>query len=538
MKAKDSVIQELGIKSVVNYLRRSRQDVEKERKTGIDTLNEQKLLMDRVLNDYGVPYTQEFEIGSGDKISTRPVFKKIVDQLQEGKYDAIAVKEISRLGRGSYTDMGIIYDIITEKRIFIISPWKIYDPTNNSDLRQIRFELFMSREEYETTRERLMGGRYTSALQGAWVSGAPPFGYDADPNTNKLIINEEEAKVVRTVFDFYANGIYTSDGKRKLVQLFALSTFLQRVGIKTMSGKDMWTSKSLYGLLTHERYIGVYKFNHYRSTSDGKRVKNPESEHITLENNHPAIIDMETWNKVQKRIKERGSTPKAKLDFTPNRLAGICVCKQCGRKMVRRHTNNKRKKKDGTISTYSSTSLVCERVGCTIVNYDRVEDDIIEVLNHLSDMDSNKFKKTVSELTIPEKNVDTFEDIKKQIESKKAELSRRMDFIYEKLETGVYSDEMFLERKNTIDKELEELSQINLNQYESKKTDEFDIEDKQFEIKSLADAYELSDNQIDKNNLLRSIFDCIEVELVKRNSGRKHNEYALHPYLKSSFFAR
>ncbi len=155
------------------------------------------------------------------------------------KYDAIAVKEISRMGRGSYTDMGIIYDLIQDKRLFIITPWKIYDlVTNNTDLRQIRFELFMSREEFETTRERLSGGRYNAALEGKWVAGRAPFGYDYDPNTKHLVINEKEAEIVRTIFDFYANGIIVEDGKRKLVQFRALSTYLKRLGIKTGTGKN------------------------------------------------------------------------------------------------------------------------------------------------------------------------------------------------------------------------------------------------------------------------------------------------------------
>lgn len=537
MGKKNNVLQELGIKSIINYLRRSRQDIEKEKKTGTDTLHEQKLLMDRVLAEYGMPYDQEFEIGSGDKISTRPVFQKIINDLQSGKYDAIAVKEISRLGRGSYTDMGVIYDVITEKRIFIISPWKIYDPTNNSDLRQIRFELFMSREEFETTRERLRGGRYTSALEGVWVSGKPPFGFGTDPITKKLIVNEKEAEIVRTIFDLYANGIYQPDGSRKKVQLFALSTYLKRIGIKSMSGKDRWPVNSLEEFLSHERYIGVYRFNQYRSTNEGKRVKNPESEHIVIENNHPAIIDIEIWEKVQRRLKNRKNTPKTKLDFTPNKLAGICVCKKCGRKMVRRHSTRKYKKKNGEVSEYTTSILSCQTVNCTNVKYDLVEDDIIEILKNLSNMDTKKFKKTVSDLLVKEEPVNSFEEMKSRIESKKAELKRRMEFIYEKLETGIYSDQMFLERKESIDREMEEVNKIDLKQYESGKAKEIIIEDKQYEIQSLAEAYELSDNQNDKNALLNSIFDRIEIELIKKNKGHVPNEYVMYPYLKSSFFA-
>ncbi|MDQ0176448.1 recombinase family protein [Bacillus chungangensis] len=89
----------------LNYVRKSRCDEERERRTGEDALTEQKKLMAKLLDDMGIPYVQKFEVGSGVKIATRPVFKEVLEELKQGKYDAIAVKEISRLGRGSMSDM-------------------------------------------------------------------------------------------------------------------------------------------------------------------------------------------------------------------------------------------------------------------------------------------------------------------------------------------------------------------------------------------------------------------------------------------------
>jgi len=137
---------EFSITKIIGYLRRSRQDVERERRTGEDTLMEQDMLMNKVLSDIGITYDIKKEIGSGDKIETRPIFQGVLRDLKDKLYDAIAVKEISRLGRGSYTDMGQIFDLIVDSRIYIITPYKIYDPQNPSDKRQIRFEIFLSRE--------------------------------------------------------------------------------------------------------------------------------------------------------------------------------------------------------------------------------------------------------------------------------------------------------------------------------------------------------------------------------------------------------
>lgn len=535
LESKKNTLAELGITNIVNYLRRSRQDEEREKKTGEDTLHEQKQLMNRVLSEYGIPYEQKFEVGSGDKISTRPVFQQVIKDLENEKYDAIAVKEISRMGRGSFADMGVIYDLIVEKRIRIITPWKIYDPSNPADLRQIRFEMFMSREEFETTRERLNGGRYSAALEGKWVSGAAPFGYDYNQETKRLMINDEEAEVVRTIFDFYANGIVTENGERKLVQFQALSSYLKRIGIKTIRGKNQWAVTSLRYLLTNDTYTGTLRYNTTYETSDGKKYPRPNDEHVIVENAHPAIIDMKTWDKVQYRINNRDTNTRTRLDFEPNRLAGLCVCKKCGKKFIRRGDIRKYKKKDGTVSIYDKSMLFCGTTGCTYVRYHAIEEDILETLKWLSVLDNDTLEKSVKKLVVKDKPKNAALDLIKYIESKRTELTRRMNFIYDKYESGIYTDEMFLDRKAEIDKEFEELNKVKVDESNVSKEQVFDVDKLRKNINSILEAYQSADSEKLKNDLLHTIFSHIYVEVLKKGSGRRPAVHRIEPYLKARF---
>lgn len=538
MSDRNKFLESRGVTKVVNYLRRSRQDLVKEKETGQDTLHEQKILMDRVLSEYGMPYSQKSEIGSGDKIETRPVFQKIITDLKNEKYDSIAVKEISRMGRGSYSDMGVIYDLIVEKRIYIITPWKIYDPTNPSDLRQIRFELFMSREEFETTRERLSGGRYNAAMEGKWVAGPAPFGYDYDKRTKKLIINEDEAKIVRTIFDFYANGIITDDGTRKLVQFKALATYLKRVGIKTVRGKDEWSPIFLKGFLKNERYFGTLRYNTTFVSSEGKKLPRPKNEHIVVYEAHPAIIDKETWEKTQYRINNRDTHTNTKLDFEPNRLAGLFVCKKCGKKFIRRAAVQRYKKKDGTVSTYEKTMLFCGTTGCTYVRYNVIEEDVLETLKTLTDLDDDTLEKSISNITIDDEPKDPLVDIKKHIEGKRSELNRRMEFIYEKFESGIYSDAMFLERKTEIDNEMHELDKIRINEDEYEHEDEIDVDHVKSKINSVLEAYNYTDDNRAKNELLHSVFSHINIEVLEKGSGTRGAVHRIEPFMKARFISQ
>lgn len=526
------LIEEYGITNVVNYLRKSRQDEERERKTREDTLHEQKLLMDRVLAEYGVPYDQKAEIGSGDKIATRPVFQSIIEDLRGGKYDAIAVKEISRLGRGSYTDMGVIYDLITEKRIFIITPWKIYDPRNPADLRQIRFELFMSREEFETIRERLTGGRYNAALEGKWVAGPAPFGYQYNQNTKRLEINEEEAEIVRLIFDFYANGIILPNGQRKLVQFRALATYLKRIGITTPNGKE-WHPVRLREFLSNERYIGRVKFRTTKRTADGKQVPRPEEEHIIVDDAHPPIIDLETWEKVQARINSREATPRAKMDFEPCELAGLCVCKKCGRKMVRQYSVQNYKRLNGEVAKYHKEFLWCTTSGCTFVKYRSIEEDLLQVLKYLRDLDGERLNEQLKAILAERKaqSGPSSEELRRQIELRREDLKRRMKFIYEKFETGIYTDEMFLERKAEIDRELKELEQIKIEESPAEDS-EIDVELVKKNISTILDAYMSATHKSDRNKILRAVFDHVVVEVIEKGRGRRPAKHVIYPVLK------
>ncbi|HSH24832.1 MAG TPA: recombinase family protein [Massilibacterium sp.] len=509
-----NIADEFGITNIINYLRRSRKDEERERKTGEDTLTEQKNLMDRVLSEYGIPYEQRSEIGSGDKISSRPVFQTVIKDLENGKFDAIAIKEISRMGRGSYTDMGIIYDLLVDKCIYIITPWKIYDPSNNSDLRQIRFELFMSREEYETTRERLNGGRYNAAMEGKWVAGPAPYGYNYNKTTGHLEVNEAEANLIRKVFDFYGYGVFI-DGKRKLVQFTALSNYLRRIGVRTITGKRHWHQNVLKYMLTNETYIGTTSFNG-----------------IKVENAHPPIIDKETWEVVQNRIKNRNTNTNTRMDFSPSELAGLCICKECGVKMVRQYSVSRYKKLDGTVSEYHKEFIWCKTNRCASVKYRSVEEDLLLVLKHLRDLDSEKLRRELN-LIVKEKRKEdtTAEELKKQIENKKEELKRRMDFIFEKYESGIYTDDIFLARKKEVDLELEELNKMNIdNDREEEK--EIDTSVVKENITTILDAYQKANHKSKKNEILHAVFDSVIVEVIEKGRGRKSAKYALYPTLK------
>jgi site-specific DNA recombinase len=512
-----------NVRTVINYLRRSRQDEERERRTGEDTLTEQKMLMDRVLSQYeGIVYEQRFEIGSGDKIETRPVFVQILKELEEGKFDAIAVKEISRLGRGSYTDMGRIYDLITNKRIYIITPYKVYDPSNSADLRQIRFELFLSREEFETTRERLMGARYTYAMNGKWMAGTVPYGYRFDRQTQRLIPHEEEAEVVRLIYDLFVNGL-----QGRSLGCYAIATYLTRLGYHTPNGKQHWHQMVVRRILSNPAYIGEVRFR-VRKRQGNRLILRPENEWIVVKDAHEPIIPVELFEAAQRKMKT-SHTPAVKMDFSPCELAGLVVCKQCGHKMLRQYQTQHYRKQDGTVSVYRKEFLRCPN-GCIYVRYRDVEQEILDVLARLQVLDEEALEGYLR-ASIEMDEVQDTDKVIANLEQRKRELTKRLDFVFEKYEEGIYSDEEFVARKTKIQKEIADIERtlawVTNSQAAPTRETNISIDTSRIrqDIRSVLDAYQRLTNKSRKNALLHKVIDHVEIEIIEKGRGRKRSKF-------------
>lgn len=524
---------EYKITNIINYLRKSRQDIEREKRTGEDTLSQQKKLMDRVLNDLGIPYVQKSEIGSGDKIETRPVFQEILEEIKEGKYDAIAVKELSRLGRGSYKDMGIIFDLLEERRLYIITPYKTYDITNPSDKRQIRFELFLSREEFETIRERLTGARYNLAMEGKWVAGSAPFGYQYNKKTQRLEPHPEQKKVIQLIYDIYVNGLDMGDGTKKDVSFKAIATYLTRLGYKSPNGKDQWSYLAVQRALTNTTYIGQVKFRTTQRKNVKEIVERPEDEHIIVDDAHEALVSLEMWDKAQEKYMGRNKTHNTKLDFSPCELAGLGRCAVCGKSMVRNYSVQHYKKQNGEKSTYRKEFLWCTTPSCTYLKYRDVEEAIINYLGYLQALDEDLLAKHIAESIKQEADSTiSVNDLKRQVEERKAELKKRLDFVYQKHESGVYDDDEFVERRSKIKKELDELNKVKFKEEEQLDENEIDVEKVKENVKSILDAYKKLENKTNKNKLLHLVFDHITLEITEKGRGRRSAKFKMTPVLK------
>lgn len=510
------------------YLRKSRADLEAEAHGEGETLKRHEKILFDLAKKMGLNITKIYrEIVSGETISARPVMQQLLTDIENGMWEGVFVVEVERLARGDTIDQGIVAQAFKYTNTKIITPMKIYDPSNEFDEEYFEFGLFMSRREYKTINRRLQRGRIESVKEGKYLGTIAPYGYKRKRLENQkgytLEILPNESKIVKLIYDWYtgSNRIGVSIIARKLNEM----------KIPTRKGGD-WTTSTIRGILSNPVYIGKIRWNsrpQVKQVVNGeiikKRPRANKKDWILVDGLHEAIIDNDTFNLAQKYLSENPALPIPTRYVTKNPLAGLIVCGICGRKMNRRPHKN-----------YPDT-LMCVGPTCTNVSSHLylVEKKLLKALelwldNYKLDLNSKEREQENNlEIDIIKKSI---ENLNKELET----LKKQSNSLHDLLEQGVYSVETFLERSKIINdkinaaktskKELEEkLNNISIIE-KNKKT----IIPK---IEKVIDLYWKLESPKEKNELLKEVID--KVIYTKKEGGRwsgKIDDFTLDLYPK------
>lgn len=505
-----------SVQYIFGYIRRSRQDIAREQKTEDDTLTEQRTTLTKSLENYYNYYDWDIyeEIGSGaDAVEERPVFKNILEKIRQApaRSYAIFVKDISRLGRGNYEQMGIVEKILIDKVLYVITPSQIYDPSDSNDIEYLKFHMFFANLEYGKITRRMREARYTYASRGKWMTGGGgiPFGYKFNPKKQILEIDDETAWVVKKVYN-----AYTSQTDRKGYN--AICNQLNTEGIPSPQGKK-WKPIVVRRMLRNQVYIGTVLF---RTTEirNGKKEKLPEQFWIKAENAHDPIVSEEQFHLAAEIMEENKSSPKVKLDFEPQPLAGLIICSSCGNKMQRQYSVQNYVKKDGTTSSYKKEFMQC--LPCKVyIKYRAIEDELLRILQEdFIGLDSSTLKERLKELIDIEKIQDKGNpaDLINMLENRLKQIERELTILRKQLiKERITEEEYDVEKEELLKEQSEKEKQLSLIQEEmaSEKMDSINIEEIQGGFKSLYDLYMNGDlSRGEKNEILRGIFDYVILE--------------------------
>ena len=227
------------VENILIYLRKSRKDYEFSNEPIEKTLERhEKILQEYSKKTYGSEIPEENilrEVVSGDTIADRPKMQEVLSLIENDKYKAVLVLEIERLARGNTIDQGLIAQTFEYTNTVIITPQKIFNLSDELDRSFFEDGLYQSRKYLLYTKKILTRGRIASVKEGKFVGSCTPFGYDKEKIKGekgyKLIINKEEADIVKLIFQMYVDN--------KGTQIIA--NFLNNNGYKARKS-NLWTS--------------------------------------------------------------------------------------------------------------------------------------------------------------------------------------------------------------------------------------------------------------------------------------------------------
>jgi DNA invertase Pin-like site-specific DNA recombinase len=426
-------------KNVAMYLRKSRAE-EGEDTSVVLARHKSQLTQYAASHKINISYIYE-EVVSGDSLFARPRMIELLKDIEAGKYTGVLCTDIDRLGRGNMKEQGLILETLKDADTAIITPDKIYDLNNELDETQSEFKTFMARQELKMIKKRLSRGIRLTIEKGGYVSNVP-FGYvrthkDKIPT---LAPDHKEAEYVKLIFKLYVDG----DGCQ------AICHKLTDMGVKPHRG-DKFSRNSIRKILTNPVYIGKIVWGqkkHTRPKKLGEKSRTiyiPQEDWLMFDGLHPAIIDEDLFNKANAILEGHYHPPYRESDQILNPLAGLLLCRKCGHTMTRRAFGG---------HEYQTDQLLCPTVGCmksaradyvekALLNELQLKLQNLEIIQSTGNADADLLQNTT---------------IVESMKSEHAKLQKQRNRLFDFLEQGVYTVNVFTAREKFLSEQTDMLS--------------------------------------------------------------------------------
>ena len=303
-------------------------------------------------------------------------------------------------------------------------------------------------------------------MSGKRICGIAPYGYIKDENGD-LVIDEETAPIVKQIFQLCAEG----NGPGRIARILSEreiptpgTIIFQRRGLTGRYHPDdpcQWSEESVSGILAQDAYLGrTTNFKYYKPSFKSKRmVKNPPEKRVTFENTHEAIIDIETWERVQKNREQRRRPIK---NDEIGLFSGLAFCSDCGKRLCHcRSVSWTHNQENYTCGTYKHSKKLCTAHYIRVVVLEELVLQNIQRVVAYAQYDEAEFVRRIMEKKIMTQRTEV-EQAKRKLEKLKrriSELDTIIQRLYEDQVLGKLSEERYIKMSAGYEAEQKELKQ-------------------------------------------------------------------------------
>ena len=319
------------------YMRLSRDDESYGDSVSIET---QRTILRRFAEENNLHVVGEYiDDGWSGTNFDRPNFQRMMQDVEAGKVNCIASKDLSRFGREHIMMDYYLEFVFPEKGIRYIAVSDNEDTEKGlSDF--VPFKNLFNEWFAKDTSRKVKNSLHAKFLAGERTFAYAPLGYRRDPDVkNRLVIDEETRWIVEKIFDLAFHGA----GAAKITGILLdeqvptpgwlnytrYGTFANIYADAPEKKRYAWTVAQVKSIVKNETYIGnsVHGIQTNISYKNKKKIRKPPEEWLRIENTHEAIISKEVFEQVQEQIASRRRKMKT---ATTQIFSGLVKCADCG----------------------------------------------------------------------------------------------------------------------------------------------------------------------------------------------------------------
>ena len=377
---------------------------------------------------------------TGTSIDKRDDFLRMMEDCRKGRIDRILVKSSSRFARNTKESLAAVREL---KSLNI----SVYFEEQNIDTAQVSGEVLiamfaaLAQRESEAISERVRWSYRVRMSKGRFSTCKAPYGYRLVKD--HLEIQEDEASIIRHIFDRYLAGVSMENIAKEITAL----------GCPTRDGTQYWQLTSIQYILQNEKYAGdslSQKKYTTRSFPRQQKINHGERKQYLVIDSHPAIISREIFQKVQELLTQRSAAIHPRSDV-PHAFARKVVCGHCG-------TLCKRKNCGGSVNwacrRHDKSITACPN---TQVPEEQMKNAFLHVYYNLKHYGTSILTQLISDLYAARTGSLLWSENIVEINKQISDIASQERLLAQLKQQGVVDPDIFISRSNQLAERRREL---------------------------------------------------------------------------------